>query len=839
MLLGKFKLIFISIQLHGNNIVIFSFQTALKTSPAIHEQKKLLERAKTGDLLKAKIQQRPDRQELERRHILETHESHIDPSLADKYRMLEKAILVDQLNSKISHRPGPLELIEKNILHADEPIERIVKNGLVTFKSCLEDEALAAASNSSNFVPLEDDSTQSSEGDAQVQQQNVQVKQQIQQSQQIPQPQQQIIKTEPDEQMYHQIIKANMLETAAASAGIINIQVALPAHEIQTPIINFFQNVQSLQNSQQNVQIVHNVPPPPPLPIKTETITYHIKQIQPLSQNIIHAQQLPKVEPIKSAFIPMETKHQTMHQNIHSPGSVSSMSPASSIASPGPILPNKNSIASFLQSNQKYSAPGKDKNRKKSKSKPMSKLRAIKFHEYKGPPNSKGGTSCSSAANGNPLKKTGETNYELILQQQCLLEYLEGIYKPPHQIQPKMKVEMSEMEEQPQPQHQHTMKFHDSSGFTEKHNVIMNRVPAPNPVQKAQVTIFPSSAVSSTANSVTNNTVSSPCVSTTITDVAKLNKMKVSDLKAQLKKLNLPVSGPKPLLIERLKPFLPFETAAAQPSAATSNLVVSSSVPTASIEEETISSNNSHSSNISHELDNFNSSQHSQHSQHSVSSESDVDYMEVQNSPAPPTHYMQMPSNLSNISNSSNATNISNVSVTEEDIVREQQRKIEELQRQLQQSQLELEQMKQHQLPESEHGSPTNMQDVQEHDETPEPLQFTQKNVKLENSGIYSPSPTNFLPQDEPKNFLLFENNQFQMNTISTSQLNQINPLASMFVTSDVKVEPPKSAPKLVENVDRQSPKLLRIETPPRYEDAAKEKKLMMSHELQVMIINK
>lgn len=56
----------------------------LKTSPAIHEQRKLLERAKTGDLLKAKIQQRPARQELERRHILESHEGHIDPSLADK-----------------------------------------------------------------------------------------------------------------------------------------------------------------------------------------------------------------------------------------------------------------------------------------------------------------------------------------------------------------------------------------------------------------------------------------------------------------------------------------------------------------------------------------------------------------------------------------------------------------------------------------------------------------------------------------------------------------------------------------------------------------------------------
>lgn len=47
------------------------FFVELKTSPTIHEQRQKLERAKMGDLLKAKIQQRPDRQELVRQHILE------------------------------------------------------------------------------------------------------------------------------------------------------------------------------------------------------------------------------------------------------------------------------------------------------------------------------------------------------------------------------------------------------------------------------------------------------------------------------------------------------------------------------------------------------------------------------------------------------------------------------------------------------------------------------------------------------------------------------------------------------------------------------------------------
>lgn len=111
---------------------------ALKSSPALHEQRKQLERAKTGDILKAKIQQRPDRQELERRHILELDESHVDPSLAERQRMLKKARLADQLNSQLSHRPGPLELIKKNILHTEEPIERIVKEGLISFKATSE-----------------------------------------------------------------------------------------------------------------------------------------------------------------------------------------------------------------------------------------------------------------------------------------------------------------------------------------------------------------------------------------------------------------------------------------------------------------------------------------------------------------------------------------------------------------------------------------------------------------------------------------------------------------------------------------------------------------------------
>lgn len=120
-----------------NQLVAQGIMPPLKTPPAYFEQCKQLERAKTGDLLKAKIQRRPDRQELERRHILE-QESHVDPSLAEKQRMLKKARLADQLNDQLSHRPGPLELIKKNILHTEEDIETAVKSGTLAFKATCE-----------------------------------------------------------------------------------------------------------------------------------------------------------------------------------------------------------------------------------------------------------------------------------------------------------------------------------------------------------------------------------------------------------------------------------------------------------------------------------------------------------------------------------------------------------------------------------------------------------------------------------------------------------------------------------------------------------------------------
>nr|SVE75698.1 EOG090X04KW [Daphnia hispanica] len=99
--------------------------------PSFHEQRQKLQRAKMGDLLKHKIQHRPDRTELIRQHILEADTGKVDPSLAERQRMLKRARLADSLNDQLSHRPGPLELIQKNILHTDENVERAVKGSAI------------------------------------------------------------------------------------------------------------------------------------------------------------------------------------------------------------------------------------------------------------------------------------------------------------------------------------------------------------------------------------------------------------------------------------------------------------------------------------------------------------------------------------------------------------------------------------------------------------------------------------------------------------------------------------------------------------------------------------
>ena len=86
-----------------------------KTSPALHEQRQKLERAKMGDMLRAKIARRPDRSELVHRHILEDVRPGVDPRSLSQFSCIlskgQKALAYFSL----SHRPNMYGKMYQNV----------------------------------------------------------------------------------------------------------------------------------------------------------------------------------------------------------------------------------------------------------------------------------------------------------------------------------------------------------------------------------------------------------------------------------------------------------------------------------------------------------------------------------------------------------------------------------------------------------------------------------------------------------------------------------------------------------------------------------------------------
>ncbi|XP_063920706.1 myocardin-related transcription factor B-like isoform X4 [Zophobas morio] len=519
-----------------------------KTPAAYHGQRRQLERAKTGDMLKAKIQQRPPRQELERRHILEADPGHVDPSLAERQRMLKKARLADQLNDQLSHRPGPLELIQKNILHTEEPIEQAVKTGRIPYKATSEGQ-LNRPQHPQSYVNPEDDS-QSSEGDN-------------------------IVSPGP----------SDVLETAAKSAGIV--VSLIPATEgtvvvtTATPVLN-----------KDSSEIV----------------------FADLCRSVT-APLLPQVSASSPASLVSSTSTLSPLSSVASPVPSVVSQPATPVPPPPPVVLTPRPI----QSPAKSDAPGKDKNRKKSKSKSAPKARTIKFHEYKGPP--------SAQKNTNNNSSTGESSYDLLLQQQTLL-----------------------LQFQLQLQHKYPQIILPASQKTSNETNNNNPLPSPSPSTSSE---------SSTPARLTG----------------RLEDMKVSDLKAELKRRSLPVSGSKPQLIERLKPFT-----------GGSDLM-----------NQNISSVDSVHSNSSIEQS-HNSPQYQEvgSPQDSLKDEP-AEQMEI-GDPMSPLPQQQIQEQFQQLKqqiaqqqqNQENMLISQNSQKTQEDIVREQQRQIEELQRELTLSKLRL-----------------------------------------------------------------------------------------------------------------------------------------------------
>lgn len=545
--------------------------------------------------------------------------------------MLKKARLADQLNSQLSHRPGPLELIKKNILHVEEPIERIVKEGLVSFRATSEG-LLNRPQHPQSYVTFEDDSQNSSESGSGTAEHAVSP----------PGP-------------------SDMLEVAATSAGIVTVALTIPTSGgavvvTSGPILQSSTLPPAAAAIQKMPALLKTVPPPPPPPlpvpppavmeIKTEVAPeVMIKSEAPqrfaeLCQSLVGGSTTMSPSPSLVPIYPAAPKS----FSFSSP-TLCTLSPLSSGVSPQSVVLSR-SIAPSSPAG-KFDAPGKDKYRKKSKCKPATKARPIKFHEYKGPPNAAQKNSSMSQA------QTEETSYQLLLKQQnFLLEYLEGLHKQPGNNSNHNSLQQQQQQPKPQILMMTETNFVQKPSFATISNNNANNTAAAALLNANHSVASPAPSMASTASTEMSTSGSVSSVPPLI-DLNRLEKMKVSDLKLQLKKRNLPVSGPKPQLIERLKPFLPLDNGAGVLGQLLPQQV---KMENGSVEELC-------------DFDALNSPHLS------LSPASEHELMDVQqiDSPQPVVVFGPL----------------------KEDLVREQQRKIDELQRKLKESQDELLQMKQ------------------------------------------------------------------------------------------------------------------------------------------------
>lgn len=191
-------------------------------------------------------------------------------------------------------------------------------------------------------------------------------------------------------------------------------------------------------------------------------------------------------------------------------------------APPPPPPPPPATTAQVVVKTAAEITSAKNRQRKKSKQKCPPKPRTIKFHEYKGPPN-------AQQKPAPPAPSDAETSYELLLQQQQLfLQWqLEWQHKYPQIILP--------------------------AKATPNGPGAVTGEAAANLATFLAATAPPaSSPAPSPAPCTSESSISTPNIRIN----TRLEDMKVSDLKGELKKRNLPVSGSKPQLIERLKPFV-------------------------------------------------------------------------------------------------------------------------------------------------------------------------------------------------------------------------------------------------------------------------------------------
>ncbi|KAF6778025.1 hypothetical protein AHF37_02490 [Paragonimus kellicotti] len=112
-----------------------------------------LQRAKTSDLLKQKIEKRPDRQYLVSRRIIRDDKPGTSPYILEQCHNLEKYQLKNCLNCKLTARPGTLELIEKGVLQVDPGVDSLIRCGSIPYPRVENISSVDELPSSSNIIP--------------------------------------------------------------------------------------------------------------------------------------------------------------------------------------------------------------------------------------------------------------------------------------------------------------------------------------------------------------------------------------------------------------------------------------------------------------------------------------------------------------------------------------------------------------------------------------------------------------------------------------------------------------------------------------------------------------
>ncbi|RWS13310.1 MKL/myocardin-like protein 1, partial [Dinothrombium tinctorium] len=352
-----------------------------------------------------------------------------------------------------------------------------------------------------------------------------------------------------------------------------------------------------------------------------------------------------------------------------------SPSPASLISSP-PSVPQQNFSATRNITAVTFSSPSVT-SASPSFSPSSCGPQTPKLASKQGPPNAQKKQSSQS--------ESSETSYELLLkQQQLFLQWqLEWQQKYPQIILPAAQKTNSDQGQG------------SNSQCLTAAQPLSNLSQTPLILTQNRSHIFSTVESGNNSNSSSNGNANNSSFNVTVMPKqqnslqisskvsSKLEDMKVSDLKIELKKRNLPVSGSKPQLIERLKPFYDELSNNQQKSISVilSNGVVVKSNISSSKQEELLP--DSPSNKPESKIDNSQSDS-------SLSSKESA-----QNSPLPmevdPSMFVSTNNDASNVQPVNNDTNGCEKEANfNDEVFRLQQKKIEELQKELQRSQFQL-----------------------------------------------------------------------------------------------------------------------------------------------------